>query len=99
MATLLAPDPAMIESPGHARRVVVVLLLTWFLANSLTHAVVAALTGRISYHHPLHALLAAEASISLLNFSCRFWPFAACCASRRRLRPRSAGPGPVGGSR
>ena len=68
MATLLAPDPAMIESPGHARRVVVVLLLTWFLANSLTHAVVAALTGRIYYQLSLHALLAAEASISLLNF-------------------------------
>lgn len=62
-----APSRIALDPPVDRRRVLLVLLLTWFLANSLTHAIVAALTGRIYYQLSLHGLLAAEASISLLN--------------------------------
>jgi membrane protease YdiL (CAAX protease family) len=66
-----ACDPAaVVTPPGRParRRVLAVLLFTWFAANALTHATVATATGRIYYQLSLFGLLGAEASISLLNF-------------------------------
>lgn len=46
----------------------IVLLASWFIANALTHVIVALATGGIYYQLPLYGMLGAEASIAFLNF-------------------------------
>ena len=61
------PTEAIDPSLGRGR-VLLVLLITWFAANALTHVIVAVVTGGILYQLPLLAFQGAEASIYLLNF-------------------------------
>ncbi len=56
------------ESSRGRGRVVAVLLVTWLVANSLTHVVVALATGDTYYKLPLYWMIGAEASIAFLNF-------------------------------
>lgn len=52
----------------HEGRVLAILLGTWFMANALTHVIVAVTTGGIYSQLPFLGLLRPEASISIFNF-------------------------------
>ena len=49
-------------------RVLPVLLLTWFVANALTHVIVVVAIGDIYYKLPFLGMICAESSIAPLNF-------------------------------